>query len=97
MRTKPFPPELISTVHRCFRGHLRANRIKILNEKLVCYILIGGSNRLIMLIMVPPTLRKLIFDAYHTSGIGGHLGINKTVIVLRLRVIWPDIRKNVIA
>ena len=39
--TKPFPPELISTVHRCFRGHLRANRIKILNENLVCYIPIG--------------------------------------------------------
>ena len=50
-----------------------------------------------MLIIVPASMRKLIFDAYHASGIGGHLGINKTLVVLRLRFLWPDIRKDVIA
>ena len=58
--TKPFPPKLINAVHRCFCDHLRENRIKILNEKLVCYLPIGESNRLVMLIIVPYELRKLI-------------------------------------
>ena len=40
-----FPPELVSTVHRCFKAHMRESRIKILNSKLVCYIPIGGTDR----------------------------------------------------
>ena len=38
---KPFPLEIISIVHRCFRAHLRANRVEILGKNLVCYIPLG--------------------------------------------------------
>ena len=50
-----------------------------------------------MLLIVPKGLHRLIFDAYHTNDIGGHLGFNKTLTVLRLRFLWPNIKKNVIA
>lgn len=95
--TNSFPPELISTVHRFFRAHMRENRVQILDFKLVCYVPIGGTDRLVMLLIVPKGLRRLIFDAYHASGIGRHLDINKTLTVLRLRFLWRSIRRNVIA
>ena len=95
--TTPFPADLISTVHRCFQAHLRENRIQLIDNKLACYIPIGGTDRLVMLLIVPRGLRKIIFDAYHASGIGCHLGINKTLTTIRLRFLWPDLRKDVIS
>ena len=50
-----------------------------------------------MLIIVPKDLQKTVFDAYHASGVGGHLGINKTLVVLRLSFLWTDMRKDIIA
>ena len=50
-----------------------------------------------MLIIVPQDLRRLVFDDYHASSVGGHLGINKTLVVLRLSFLWPDMRKDIIA
>ena len=49
-----------------------------------------------MLLIVPQSLRKFIFDAYHASGIVGHLGINKTLVVIRLPFLWPDMRKDIL-
>ena len=40
----PFPIDLIASMDRCYRMH-RENRIKIMNGKLACYILIGGGER----------------------------------------------------
>ena len=57
----------------------------------------GGSSHLVMLIIVPSEFKKLIFIAYHASGIGGNLGINKRLCVLRLRSLWLDMRKDIIA
>ena len=51
--TKPFDPELIKGVHKCYRVHLRENRIHLLDNKLVWYIPIGGDNRLVKLIIAP--------------------------------------------
>ena len=49
-----------------------------------------------MLIIVPKNLRKLIFDAYHASGVGGHLGISKILAVLRLRFLWSGMRNDIL-
>ena len=51
---------------------------------------------MVSIIIVPQGLIKLIFDAYHDSGVGGHIGINKTVLVLQLRFLWPNMRKTII-
>ena len=93
---KPFPTDLINSVHKCFRAHLREQRIQLLHKKLTCYIPIGGNDRLVMLLIVPKGLRRIIFDAYHASGIGGHLGINTTLTALRLRFLWPDMRADIL-
>ena len=47
-----------------------------------------------MLIIVPKNLRMLIFDVYHASGVDGRLGISKSLIVMRLRFLWRDMRKD---
>ena len=40
-RTKPFEPVFINSVHKVYCAHLREQRIKLLDNKLVCYIPIG--------------------------------------------------------
>ena len=77
--------------------HLRENRIKLVDKKLVCFLPIGGDNQIVMLILVPQGLRKTVFNAYHASGVGGHLRINKTLAVLRLHFLWPNMRKDIIS
>lgn len=93
---KAFPQELVGMVSKCYRAHLREQRIQLLDNKLVCYITSGGNNRLIMLMIVPKSLRRMIFDSYHASRIGGHLGINKTLTVICLRFFWPEMQKDII-
>ena len=94
--TNPFPTEIINSVHFYVRSHLHEDCIKLVQDKLTCYLPVSSSDGLAMLLIVPNRLRRLLFDAYHTSGIGGHLGINKTLVVLRLRFLWPSMRKDII-
>jgi hypothetical protein len=48
-----------------------------------------------MLIVVPLSLRRDIFSAYHASPSTGHMGIYKTLHRIRLRFFWPQSRKDV--
>lgn len=52
---------------------------------------------MVVILLVPKGLTWLLIDAYHAGGIGGHLGINKTILVLRLRFLWPTMQKTIIA
>ena len=79
----PYTPELTNSIHKWFRAHLCENRIKLLNNKLVCYVSTGGNDKFVMLIIIPQDLCRIVFDAYHASGVGDHLGINKTIVALR--------------
>lgn len=63
---------------------------------IVCNIPVGGENRFVCLLLVPSGIWRIMFEVYHTSGVGGHLGINKTLIVLRLRFLWPNMRAQII-
>ena len=51
---------------------------------------------MVTLIIVPKNLKKLIFDTYHASGVGGHLGINETLVVLKLEFLWLDTWKDIL-
>ena len=95
--TTPHSPEFINSAHKCYRAHLREKHIKLLDDKLEFYVPIRSDDRFVMLMIVPQDLRRVIFDAYHASGVGGQLCVNKTLVVLRLRFLWPDIRKDIIA
>ena len=90
-------PDIINNVDRCYMMHLREDRVRFLGGKLVCHIPVGGENRFVCVLLVPNALRRILFEAYHASGTGGHLGINKTLIVLRLRFLWPKMRAQIIA
>ena len=47
-------------------------------------------------LVVPPALRRRIFDYLHSSRLGGHMGINKTIAKLRMRFYWSGYRDDVI-
>lgn len=68
----------------------------MVDVKLACYISIGGELRFVLLLIMPSGLRRLIFDAHHTGGAGGHFKINKTLTVLRLHFLWICMRKEII-
>ena len=59
--------------------------------------LLGGNTRFVMLSLVPKSLTRMVFVAYHAGGIGGHVEINKTLLVLCLRFLWPKMRLHIIA
>ena len=93
----PMPIEIINNVDKCYRHHSREGRVKWSNKKLICYIQIGGNNRMMAILLVSKGLNRLLFDAYHAGGIDGHLGINKTILVLCLRFLWTNTQKTIIA
>ena len=41
--------------------------------------------------IVPRDLRNIVFIAFHANPIGGHFGLNKTVICIRLYFFWPGL------
>lgn len=51
---------------------------------------------MLAVLIVPQGLIWLIFDAYHASGVDGHLGINKTILLLQTEFLWPNMRKTII-
>ena len=71
--------------------------VRWLNGKLVCHIPVSGENRFVRVLLVPIGLRRILDEAYHASGAGGHMGIIKMLIVLRLRFLWPHMRAQIIA
>ena len=52
---------------------------------------------MVVILLVPKGLIYLVFDLYHACGVGVHLGINKTIIDLRNRLLWSCMRKTIIA
>ena len=80
----------------CYRIYLHEDIIRFVNAKLVRHIQVGGENRFVCVLLVPAGLRRILFDAYHANGIGGHLGINKTLVVLQLWFLWPNMRAQII-
>ena len=88
----PVPDVVIKTVDRCYRSHLREDRVKLGYGKMVCYVPIGGNKRSATLLLVPKSLTRMIFDACYAVGIGSHVGINKALLIIRLRFLWPKMR-----
>ena len=86
--------ELLS-VHRAYRPAIREKRLKMKLGRLVVMSPIAESNKFLTLIVVPESLRVTVFQAYHCTGVGGHMGTYKTLLVLRLRFFWPNMRSNV--
>jgi hypothetical protein len=92
---KGWPTKIISSVNEVYRPYLRDNRVALQNGRLVAFQKLSSSNRPLALIIVPETLQKIIFDAYHANPSAGHLGEYKTLHRIRLRFLFPNCRSKV--
>ena len=85
----------IKTMPSIFREHLLANRITFRNDRLLVFKPIPMTSRAVSLIIVPTNLRRIVFEHYHGSPSGGHMGEYKTLYRLRLRFLWPGMRRDI--
>ena len=75
----------LSKLHHVYRGPMRRNLIVIDRGMLVLLEAIASESVTRKLRIVPRDLRQIIFIASHSNPIGGHFGVNSTVVRIRLR------------
>lgn len=71
------------------------NCLCISNGKLVRLCKLPSGEE-VMQLVVPPAMRRTIFEFLHTSRLGGHMGINKTIAKFRKRFYWSGYREDII-
>jgi hypothetical protein len=91
----PFTKADFSALNSAYRDYIRQDRLSLFEGKLVVFQPVQNNKELLMLIIVPLSLRRDIFSAYHASPSTGHMGIYKTLHRIRLRFFWPLCRKDV--
>lgn len=71
------------------------NRLSLRSNCIVFMKPIALTNKHLNLIVVPASLRKILFDHYHGGPSGAHMGEYKTLHRMRLRFIWPKMRGDI--
>jgi hypothetical protein len=79
-----WPNSVIAKVNPVYRPYLRDNRVSFQHGRLVAFQKLSMSNRPLVLVIVPRSLQRLIFEAYHASPSSGHLGEYKKLHRIRL-------------
>jgi hypothetical protein len=79
----------LSEVNHNYCGSLRQSQILIKDGMLILHKPICGSTSYTRLQLVPQEMYNILFIAFHTNSIGGHLNIYRTLHRLRLRFYWP--------
>jgi hypothetical protein len=79
----------LSKVNHNYRGPLCQSQISIEDGMLILHKLICGSTSYTCLQLVPQEMYNILFIAFHTNAIGGHLNVYRTLHRLRLRFYWP--------
>jgi hypothetical protein len=79
----------LANVNHNYRGPLRQSLIILENDMLFLHEPIIGTSSYTRLQLVPSELKNIIFIAFHTNPIGGHLNAYRTFHRLRLRFYWP--------
>jgi hypothetical protein len=99
LSTQPLPAswtrQQLQQVHCQFRDPLRDGRLCILQQRLVLFQHLDSDGRQLMLIVVPSSLRRVVFAAYHAAPSAGHLKFYKTLHRLRSRFFWPKMRSDI--
>jgi hypothetical protein len=72
-----------------YRQALRQSQIKSEDGILFFHEPIVGSESYTKLQLVPKDLRNIIFVAFHSNPLGGHLNATRTLHRIRLRFYWP--------
>ena len=79
----------LAKVNHNYRGPLRQSLIVIENDMLILHEPIIGTSSFTQLQLVPAELINIVFIAFHTNAIGGHLNAYRMFNHLRLRFYWP--------
>jgi len=79
----------LANVNYNYRGQLCQSLIILENDMLFLREPIIGTSLYMRLQLVPSELKNIIFIAFHTNPIGGHLNAYRTFHRLRLRFYWP--------
>jgi hypothetical protein len=85
----------LNKVSSTYRPFLRNNCICQLHGKLVALQPVSNRSQVLALIVVPLSLRRHLFSAYHASPVAGHMKEFKTLHRLRLRFLWPKMRSDI--
>ncbi len=88
-------PTIIAGLHPAFQQFARDDNLCLHRGRLVIRQSLQSGHSL-LLIIVPSSLRRLIFDVFHGSPIGGHFGVYKTLFRIRMRFFWPRCRQDVV-
>jgi hypothetical protein len=92
----PWTHASLNKVSSTYRPFLREdNRMCMLHGKLVAMQPVSNRIQAFALIVVPISLRRHLFSAYHASPVAGHMKEFKTLHRLRLRFLWPKMRGNI--
>jgi hypothetical protein len=78
----------LSEVNHNYRGPLRQSQILIEDGMLILHKPICSSTSYTRLQLVPREMYNILFIAFHTNAIGGHLNVYRTLHRLRLRFYW---------
>ena len=78
-----------------YRSDVSNNSLGIVEGRLVIYEPVSTTVNQICRIVVPISLRHLIFSLLHASPVAGHMGEYKTIYCIRLRSFWPKMRSNI--
>ena len=94
LTTLVLKPDLINNkslaeINHNYRGAIRNSYICIEDDMLIFKEPIGGSSSYTRLQIVPREFYNVIFVAFHTNPIGGHLNPYRTLHRIRLRFYFP--------
>ena len=76
-----------------YRTNLKAGQTTLLGEKLMLFKVLKMQSKDLLLIIVPESIRKVLFDNYHDGPSGGHMGEYKIIYRLCLWFFWTSMRK----
>ena len=78
-----------------YRRAIAQNLLCIINDILVYLEPVALSSNYLCRIVVPLSLRCVIFDAMHSSPATCHMGEYKNLYRIKLRFIWHRMRKDI--
>jgi hypothetical protein len=82
--------ETLKNVHYAYRHHLQQSHIVVKDEMLILREPICSSTSYVCLQIVPEELRDILFVAFYSNPIGGHVNAYCTLQHLRLQYHWPE-------
>ena len=79
----------LNTVNHNYRAALRQSQVVIEDDMLIFWEPVRGGSSYTRLQLVPAEFYNIIFVAFHSNAIGGHLNAYRTLHRIRLRYYWP--------